>query len=238
MPYNTVKEVSELQKTFAERMKKAMQDRGIKQVELVERTKIGKSAISQYLSGLYIPKQTNTYLIAKALDVNEAWLMGHDAPMDKTYNNLKAPEITEDVVVFPVIGEIAAGYDSIAIEDWSGDTVSVPKDCLHGRKRDDFFVLSVVGESMYPMFVEGDKVLVLRQSTMNHSGEVGAVMYDNEHATLKRVEYKKGEDWMKLIAINPNYPPQMIEGADLESCKVMGIPWLLIRDLQSLFRVI
>ena len=56
---------------------------GLKQVDLVERTGISKGALSSYISGRYIPKQNNTFLIAKALDVNEAWLMGADVPMER-----------------------------------------------------------------------------------------------------------------------------------------------------------
>lgn len=69
--------------TTAERLKEAMALRGYKQAELVEKTGINKGALSCYISGKYNPKQNNIYLLAKALDVNEAWLMGADVPMDK-----------------------------------------------------------------------------------------------------------------------------------------------------------
>lgn len=55
----------------------------MKQSELVEKTKIGKSSISTYISGAYEPKQKNIYKIAKALDVSEAWLMGMDVSMER-----------------------------------------------------------------------------------------------------------------------------------------------------------
>lgn len=69
--------------TMAERIQKAMDIRNMKQADLVKLTGIGKSSISTYLSGEYEPKQRNTYKIAKALCVNEAWLMGHDVPMER-----------------------------------------------------------------------------------------------------------------------------------------------------------
>lgn len=65
------------------RIKQALELRGMKQADLVEATGIGKSAISQYLSGKYVPKQTATHLIAKALNVSEAWLMGYDVPIER-----------------------------------------------------------------------------------------------------------------------------------------------------------
>lgn len=80
---------------FAIRMRKAMDLRNIQQVDLVEKTKIGKSAISQYLSGKFVPKQRATYLIAQALGVNEAWLMGHDVDIEKE-SIVHKKELSED----------------------------------------------------------------------------------------------------------------------------------------------
>lgn len=64
-----------------ERLNEIISIRGIKQVELIEKTGISKGALSSYLSGRYIPKQDNIYKLARALDVNPAWLMGLDVPM-------------------------------------------------------------------------------------------------------------------------------------------------------------
>lgn len=67
----------------SERIATALAIRNMKQSELCEITKIPKSAISQYISGAFEPKQDRIYLIAQALDVSEAWLMGYDVPMDR-----------------------------------------------------------------------------------------------------------------------------------------------------------
>lgn len=72
-----------MKESFSKRMKEAMELRNIKQVDLCERTGLGKSAISQYLSGTYEPKQKGVYVIARALDVSEAWLMGYDVPIER-----------------------------------------------------------------------------------------------------------------------------------------------------------
>lgn len=144
----------------------------------------------------------------------------------------KSPTVTDDTVTFPVIGEIAAGYDEIAVEDWSGETVEIPTSYLKGRQRSDFFVLKVSGESMFPTYQDGDKVLILKQTTLNYSGQVGAILYGDDCATLKKVEYVMGEDWMNLVPINTAFPPKRIENEDLEHCRVLGIPKLLIREIK------
>lgn len=69
--------------SISNRLKIAMEIRNMKQSKLSQITGIGKSSISQYISGDYEPKQGNIYLLAQALDVNEAWLMGHDVKMDR-----------------------------------------------------------------------------------------------------------------------------------------------------------
>ena len=75
--------------TTSKRIQEAMELRGLKQTDLVEKTGISKGALSSYISGRYVPKQNNTFLIAKALNVNEAWLMGADVPMERDQYNKK-----------------------------------------------------------------------------------------------------------------------------------------------------
>lgn len=65
------------------RIREALSIRKMKQIELCELTNIPKSALSQYISGAFEPKQDRIYLISKALNVSEAWLMGYDVPMEK-----------------------------------------------------------------------------------------------------------------------------------------------------------
>jgi transcriptional repressor len=73
--------------TTANRLNKALKLRGMKPTELHEKTGIGKSSISQYMSGLVKPKQDRIYLMAVALNVNELWLMGYDSPMKRQVNS-------------------------------------------------------------------------------------------------------------------------------------------------------
>lgn len=68
---------------FKDRLKECMEIRNIKPVELSEKTGLSKPAISHYMSGYSKPKSDKLYIIAKALDVNETWLMGYDVPMER-----------------------------------------------------------------------------------------------------------------------------------------------------------
>ncbi|MEO2523004.1 helix-turn-helix transcriptional regulator, partial [Enterococcus faecalis] len=68
---------------FAIRLKEALTAKNIKPSELAKKTGIGKSSISDWLAGRYEAKQDKVYRIADALDINEAWLMGQEVPMEK-----------------------------------------------------------------------------------------------------------------------------------------------------------
>jgi transcriptional regulator with XRE-family HTH domain len=73
------------------RLKKIMQERSLRQVDILELTsplckkydvKMNKSDISQYVSGKVEPSQDKLVILGMALNVNEAWLMGYDVPMN------------------------------------------------------------------------------------------------------------------------------------------------------------
>ena len=188
----------------------------------------GKSSISRIESGLNEIPQSKMQSFADALDTTIPYLMGWEVLTDTDMNQ---PTVVSNYVTFPIIGEVAAGYEHFADESWTDGNIDIPETWLKGRPKEDFFVLRVCGDSMFPMYQEGDVVLVLKQSTMNHSGEIGVVVYDDDKATLKRVEYVMGEDWMKLSPVNPQFPPITIRNEALEHCRVLGIPKMLIRSI-------
>lgn len=215
---------------FKDRLNEALSMRNMTAAELSRLSGIDEGTLSNYKKGKYEPKQRKLESLAIALNVSIAWLMGADVPMEKEYK-LVPPTVTDDVVTFPIIGEIAAGYNRIAGEDWSGDTVEVPISYLKGRPKSDYMVLKVHGDSMYPLYMDGDTVLILKQNTLGRSGDIGAIIYEDECATLKKIEFVHGEDWLRLVPLNPLYKPETIENEALEHCRVIGIPKLLIREI-------
>ena len=84
--------------TCGKRISTALKLKGIKQSDLCKLANIPKSSLSLYLSGAYEPKQDRVYDIAKALNVNEAWLMGYDVPMtrEKEPSPISEPKLTEE----------------------------------------------------------------------------------------------------------------------------------------------
>ena len=79
---------------FSDRLKKILSEKMLKQTDLARMTGIDKSLISNYISGKYKAKQDNLYLIAQALNVSEAWLMGYDVPPDRIPDEKRLQENT------------------------------------------------------------------------------------------------------------------------------------------------
>ena len=77
-----VKGFQQVESTAA-RLKKAMDLRSKKQVDLAKETGIDKGSISHYVSGRYEPKQEAVNKLAIALGVSEMWLWGYDVPMER-----------------------------------------------------------------------------------------------------------------------------------------------------------
>ena len=212
-------------KSIISRLRESVENSGFSYVELEKRTGIAKSSIQRYVSGTTkkIPIDA-VQAISKAVGVPAEYILGWENP-----NKYLSPTITDDVVTFPVLGCIAAGYEEVAIEDWSGETVEIPISYLKGRKQSEFFVLKVHGNSMYPLYHENDKILILKQSCIEHNGDVGAVIYDGECATLKRIDIF--DDMVRLSPINPEHQPKELKGADMELYHILGVPKMLIREI-------
>jgi len=71
----------------SKRLRQIMSERNLRQVDILEKSKpfqkqlgvkMGRSALSQYVTGKSKPDDKKLYLLSKTLNVSEAWLMGYD----------------------------------------------------------------------------------------------------------------------------------------------------------------
>ena len=215
--------------TFGERLRAARKQKKLTQKELAKLINAAHNSISNWENDQNKPDPDTIQNLCWALDVQPNYFFGETSKPD----SLPAPRITEDVVTFPIITSVAAHYDSMSFNEGGveGDNVEIPQKYLRGRPASDYCVMRVKGDSMYPDYRDGDLVLVLLQATLNRPRDIGVIAYGDEEMTIKRIDYVPGEDWLEMIPINPNYPPKRIEDAELERCRVIGIPKLLIREL-------
>jgi repressor LexA len=115
--------------------------------------------------------------------------------------SLAAPlaEPALEVVEVPVLGRIAAGRPLLATEHVE-DTLPLPRAWVQGEEA---FLLKVTGESMAPLLLPGDLVMVRAQPRVGR-GEIAVVLV-NEEATLKRVFEEAGG--LVLKGDNPEFAP-------------------------------
>ncbi|MCI8641596.1 MAG: helix-turn-helix domain-containing protein [Clostridia bacterium] len=114
------------QESFANRLSKALIIRNMKPIDLAKISGINKATISQYLSGRYKAKQNNIYILAKALNINEAWLMGFDTNIDRIPDNERTQIMTytsTDDSMLPLLGIDDVAYVLPQDTYISGETI-------------------------------------------------------------------------------------------------------------------
>ena len=72
---------------ISKRIQEGLDIRRMTQQDLSDRTGIPKSSISQYISGHTKPRNDRIYLIAKALQVPEPWLLGYEIELNQNNNS-------------------------------------------------------------------------------------------------------------------------------------------------------
>lgn len=190
------------QSDFASRLSQALEVRGMKAADLSKKTKVAEGTISCYINGRYEAKQNRVQVFAEALNVNPAWLMGYDVPMEaERPAPAKKPTIPPGFMPMPkmrkvpLIGAIACG-DPITAEQNIEKLVDVPENI-----RCDF-ALRCKGDSMIGAGIhDGDAVYINIQPEVEN-GEIAAVRIGDE-ATLKRVYIH--QDYIELRPENPAY---------------------------------
>lgn len=207
--------------TFAERLAEAMKIRELTQTDLHERTGINKSSISTYLKGEYKAKHDKVDLLAIALRVDPAWLMGFDVPMNPQKVSqepaLSIPDISNIVPIakkkIPLIGTIAAGQPITADEH-----IEMLLPCVEKVRAD--FALRVQGDSMIGAGIyDGDIVFIRKQPDVDN-GQIAAVLIDDS-ATLKHVY--KTPDSCTLVSENPKYPPMVFNESNCDILRIIGL---------------
>lgn len=219
--------MNELVDTFSNRLNTAMRIRNLKPVELSEKTGIDKSKISSYMSGRYKAKQDGVYLLAQALQVNEAWLMGLDVSMEKEINIYKTDKLGNSVIPIPILGTVKAGYNYLAQENWIG-TIDVETSLVGNG--DEYFALKVHGDSMFPVLIENDVVIIKKQSDFETGDIVVAIINGNE-ATIKKG--KKSDSSILLQPLNTAYEPLIFTKEEMKSIPVTIVG--IVKQLKRIF---
>ena len=211
--------------TFQYRLQKAINIRNMKPVELHQKTKISESLLSKYLSGNAVARQRKLTILADTLNMKEVWLMGYDVPMEKNFNT-KVDNCGNPVVSLPILGIVKAGYNYLAQENWI-DTIDVETSLVGDGS--NFFCLKVKGDSMSPVLIEDDIVVIKKQDDFEN-GDIVVAIVNGDEATIKKG--KKSESSILLQPFNTNYEPLIFTKEEMKTIPVtiVGIVKQLKRD--------
>ena len=190
---------------FVQKVKLLCLQKGIKPTNACKESGVGSSFLSDINRG-QVPSVAKVQMLADYLGVTTSELLG------EALGNSSAG------IRIPVLGTIPAGIPLEAIEDIL-DWEEIPAAWGSGDRQ--YFGLRVKGDSMYPRYLEGDTV-ILRKETTCESGDDCAVLVNGEEATLKQVMIK-GDGSLELRPTNPVYPPRIYSPAEIESLPVQII---------------
>ena len=221
--------------TTAKRLQQIMDQRQLRQVDILRLcepycqrfgVRLGKSDLSQYISGKVEPGSDKLGVLGNALGVSEAWLMGFDVPAERnspkpdTFDIFSIPNILPlpEMTAKPLIGTIACGTPILAVENIE-DRVMVPKDI-----RCDF-VLRCKGDSMINACIMDGSLVYVREQPDVENGDIAAVIIEDDSdchaATLKRV-YKSAKS-ITLMPENNRYAPTVFTLDEMNRVRILGV---------------
>ena len=178
-------------------------------------------------------KNVFIYCVGKiALDVGNLVLLLQDMELIKNSDsifNIDTLLYSEDNITdkselvykkIPVLGSIPAGIPIELIEDIL-DYEEISEEMLKGGK--EYFALKVKGSSMWPKYLDGDTIIVLKQDDCE-SGQDAIVMVNGNDGTFKRVIKK--DNGITLEPINQQeYNSVSYSNEDIEKLpiKILGV---------------
>ncbi|EMW6009940.1 S24 family peptidase [Enterococcus faecium] len=230
-----------MKQTTQQRLNQLMSERNLQQVDILNMSlplqketgiKMSKSHLSQYVNGKSSPDQHKLYLLAKTLNVSEAWLLGYDVPkedkengvpsIESIYNQLDRPRKTK-VYNFaeyqlreqnkrPKTTIEIRGYVSAGTGEWLDDEI-VDEVSYEGVIPEHDFAVKVNGDSMLPLFEDG-QVIFIKSTSDVRDGQIIVCQVNNE-AFVKKLSGNK------LVSLNKKY--EDISICDTDDFKIYGV---------------
>lgn len=185
---------------------------------------VGKSTVKKWEDG-YISnmRRDKIALLAKVLKMNPVSFITGEF---KEEEDQAIPLPQTNVFMRPVYDSISAGFGVIAQDvpvDYMPTYITCPSE------QDKYIWINVHGDSMSPLIDDGSKILVKKQSSVD-SGQIAAVLVDNEDAVVKKVLYSS--DTIELHSVNPYYPPRVFKNHDIARVQILGLVKEVSKSLQ------
>ena len=195
--------------------------------KVIPNLSVTKGSISGWKKGAK-PRPDKIKAIADYFGVSVEYLTS-----DSEENKNTAPDIKSNAVflenskihLLPLFETVSAGFGSTALEEIVG---YIPCYIENDYEAENSMCLKVWGDSMSPKIENGDIIQILKQTSVD-SGSIAVVLIDGEEGLVKRVVY--GKTWIELHSINPNYPVQRFDKAEVLRVSVVGLVKKIIKDV-------
>lgn len=212
---------------IGEIIKKYRTEHKISQRAFASRTSLSPSYINT-LEKIYNPKTNKPYSvttdvakeIANAMNLSiEELLNKLDKNQEFNINSTRIDELGNPVTSIPILGIVKAGYNYLAQENVIG-TIDVEKSLVGNG--DDYFALEIKGDSMFPVLIENDIVLIKKQDDFDN-GDIVVALINGDEATIKKG--KKSDAGIFLQPLNTSYEPLIFTYDEMETIpvKIIGV---------------
>ena len=184
---------------LGEKIKELRQKNKVSQQSLADFLGVGQSAVAMWEKGKNHPEYNTLLKIAEFFQVGTDYLSGGKG--------------AKSAYRIPVLGYVRAGIPTEAVEE----ILDYEDVVLSENQLENTFALRIKGDSMAPRMVDGDTVIVRKQSDFV-SGDICVALVGNSNATVKKIIKK--DSGIILMPLNGCYEPLFFTPEDVVSIPV------------------
>lgn len=175
------------------------------------------STFTDWCNANIYPRIDKIELLANYFDIRKSDLVENKEKLDRLGN-----PVTE----IPLLGVVKAGYNYMAQENWER-MIEVDKNII--KDGSDYFALKIKGDSMSPVLIEDDIVIIKKQDDFEN-GDIVVAIINGDEATIKKG--KKSNTGILLQPLNTNYEPLIFTYDEMKTIPVtiVGIVKQLKRE--------
>lgn len=196
--------------------------KGLDQLEIARQIGVSKQAYSNYELGKRQASHEILVKLARILDTSvDSLLTGSPTQSEAE------PLPTINTYQIPVFESVSAGFGAYADDRICG---YMPLFITSDAEARETICVRVRGSSMYPRIEDGALIQVHKQDYADN-GQIVVMLVDGEEAVVKRYFCDTARAVVRLESYNPEYPPRVFRGAEIERLKILGVAKRVITDL-------
>lgn len=225
---------------FKDNLNKLLIEKDVTQKSLADFVGVSTATVSDWKKGKKLPRMDKIDLICKFFHIDRQELLhtfggqidgafltfAHQSPQRSiSLHKIEHTPVLQNTNYYkertpangthykiPILGTVAAGEPLEAVENVLG------YEYIDDRYEGDgytYFALKIVGDSMSPTILDGDVVIVRKQTTVD-SGQIAIVLVDGENATAKQIDISPSG--ITVVGHNPSvFAPRFVPNAEVST---------------------